>query len=357
MSSAGFETAEKWYASTRPQYELLAKEVSEIIRKILTSKIDFHDIRYRAKSPESFQEKLSKGVKYSYKEMQDLAGVRIITHVNSDASIISNIVSDTFEIDWKRSRNRSIPSSTDIVGYKSIHYVARLKDERIKLPDFEAYKNMFFEIQIRTILQHAWAEIEHNNNYKFPGKLRSDLQRRFYLVAGTLEMLDNEFQSILNEIEIYKKEISERTKKGDLNIPIDSTSLLQYMLDKFGAIYGISPQFGIFEDTSAESVNNLNLLGIKTLAQLDEIVPPGLKQAYAKRPKVAFFTQKYTYLTLINQILIAKDPEAYFKIIRQGVKGSLLKTSFEVLREIGVNEEVLLKYWIIVPDPMLSTNS
>ncbi len=62
--------------------------------------------------------------------------------------------------------------------------VAEIKDDRIILPEYQKFKDKKFEIQIRTILQHAWAEIEHDRDYKFTGELPINIKRRFRILAG-----------------------------------------------------------------------------------------------------------------------------------------------------------------------------
>jgi putative GTP pyrophosphokinase len=105
-------------------------------------------------------------------------------------------------------------------------------------------------------LQHAWAEIEHDRNYKFSGILPKGIQRRFNLLAGTLELVDNEFEQISEEIEKYSQEVSAKTKIGELNIPINSTSLTQYMTEKFEAV----PLVGkTFADLSSQVIEELKL--------------------------------------------------------------------------------------------------
>ncbi|MEW6604242.1 MAG: RelA/SpoT domain-containing protein, partial [Thermoproteota archaeon] len=163
MSSDAIADAVGWYTKNRKKYEDLALEVKQIIEKILESKgIRAYDITHRAKDIDRFREKLEKGVHYDPKEMQDLAGVRIIGLLNTDVQRISDIIRNSFDIDENRTKDKTKPESPDMVGYRSIQFVAKLDRERAKLPDYSRFKNMYFEIQVRTILQHAWAEIQHD---------------------------------------------------------------------------------------------------------------------------------------------------------------------------------------------------
>jgi ppGpp synthetase/RelA/SpoT-type nucleotidyltranferase len=58
---------------------------------------------------------------------------------------------------------------TNRIGYRTIHLVVSLSNTRTILPEYSEFDDLKFEIQLRTILEHAWAEIEHDRNYKFKG--------------------------------------------------------------------------------------------------------------------------------------------------------------------------------------------
>jgi putative GTP pyrophosphokinase len=100
-----------------------------------------------------------------------------------------------FVIDWENSVDKGELLSPDRFGYLSVHYVASLSPSRLALPEYKQYGSIKAEIQVRSILQHAWAEIERGLGYRnqtMPGRVR----RRFSMVAGLLEMADKEFRDI-----------------------------------------------------------------------------------------------------------------------------------------------------------------
>jgi len=178
-----------WYSQNRSVYQHLCNKIHNIIAELLEiNSINIHAIFSRAKEVDSFSEKI-KDIKYDDPQSQitDLAGIRIICYVESDLTLICKILEDNFTIDPVNSLDKSKLLGIDKVGYKSVHYIAELKEDRIQLPEYKKFKEVKFEIQIRTILQHAWAEIEHDRNYKFSGELPDDIKRRFKLIEGTLE--------------------------------------------------------------------------------------------------------------------------------------------------------------------------
>ncbi|PUU95383.1 GTP pyrophosphokinase family protein [Halanaerobium sp.] len=197
-----------WYESQRNKYRDLRAEVEVILREALNeNEIIFHSIESRVKSVESFREKASRE-KYSkpVEEITDLCGVRVITLFEKEIHQISDIIKELFEIDYKRSEDKSDLLEADKMGYKSIHYIAELSADKIARTELESFAGLKFEIQIRSILQHAWAEIEHDRNYKFKGELPKHLQRRFYALAGMLEIADREFNTLSEEVEKYRQQ-------------------------------------------------------------------------------------------------------------------------------------------------------
>jgi ppGpp synthetase/RelA/SpoT-type nucleotidyltranferase len=71
--------------------------------------------------------------------------------------------------------------------------IVRLKGPRSKPPEFAFARGKWFEIQVRSILEHAWAEIEHEVVYKSGMEFPGQFKRRFAAIAGLLEMIDKDF--------------------------------------------------------------------------------------------------------------------------------------------------------------------
>lgn len=300
------ENCEKWYDVNYSIYNSCAQTLKNLIEKILnTSKIPFHSIDYRIKTKNSFIEKCKKE-KYDdpISQITDVCGLRIIGYTNHDIKMIQSIIENEFLIDTENSIDKSKIMNDDQVGYRSIHYVASIKPNRAELTEYQEYKNIKFEIQIRTLLQHAWAEIEHDRNYKFSGELPSEIKRRFYLVAGSLELLDREFEQISQDIDTYANTIREETKKGNLDEAINSTALIEYLSIKFKD-FDIEDK--TFNGKDKDIISELMLFDIKTLKDLDNIISEDL----LKTIKTNF--NSYNYLGLLRDIMMLYDVKKYFE--------------------------------------------
>lgn len=272
---------EKWYRGQRPVYESLCESLQNTIQILLKqSSISCLPVSGRTKKIDSAVRK-AKGKSYSNPsvEMHDLCGIRIVTLVESDIEKVCVIVKSAFNVHADKSVDKITELKVDQFGYRSVHYVCDLGVERFKLAENAGFAGLLFEIQIRTVLQHAWAEIDHDRNYKFSGLLPSTLQRRLYLIAGTLELADRELNSLAAEIDNYANSVMKKTESGDLSAPIDSVSLSEYLSIKHKSFPGLPWRKSDRKTVSAMAVQELLDFGLRTLADLDTLFDKGFVEA------------------------------------------------------------------------------
>lgn len=237
-------------------------------------------------------------------DIQDFAGIRVITFVKSDVIKACDLIKSQFEIDEVNSVDKGEELGDDRVGYRSVHYVAKFKEDRLSLPEYKKFTGLNFEIQVRTILEHAWADISHDRTYKFNNNLTNvnDIRRRFALAAASLEMVDREFDRLANEIE----QLSIQVADGNLSFSIDGTSLLAYLENKFGeeVVYrAVSPKI------MTTLLEELSLMNVNTLSDLDKIIIELVGEDVNK----LISESNVTYVGLVRNILILKYQEDYFE--------------------------------------------
>ncbi|MFC6095710.1 GTP pyrophosphokinase family protein [Flavobacterium qiangtangense] len=297
-----------WYLKHKSLYRTLAKKVESIIVELLElGGNEYHATSSREKDVESFSKKIIRKEYSNPKiEMTDLSGVRIITYVESQIEPIRRIIEDNFNIDWEKSSDKSEDLGIDKVGYKSVHYVGQLKENRLELPEYQRLRDLFFEIQIRTILQHAWAEIEHDRNYKFSGVLPKKIQRRFMLLAGLLESADSEFNSISIAIDGISDNVNKETKKGNLDILINSTTLKEYLRIKFSKLGDILEHNFISNKREILIINELEKFGWKKLEDIDKNIPDNFIENIKKNVTGTNYNGITTWLMIIN------NPDKFF---------------------------------------------
>ena len=286
----------KKYSQKRSEYKELAERVEDILLEILNlDKINYPFTDSRAKSMESFEKKLKES---KNNELYDLAGIRVVGYVRNDVEKIINIIHKNFVVDEDKSKDKSSELNPDQFGYRAMHLICTLPDTRTILPEYKKFKDMYFEIQIKTILEHAWAQIEHDKNYKYKG-LPDDIKHDFYLAAASLETVDNQFESINKRIETFDKLIKKKTEEGKLQeIEITPATLKRYLINRFSKEFDLEPSYGIAGDGKSE-VGELSEMGIKNLRQLEDVLPKDLSNIEKEFSKITEFPNETTNLSAI----------------------------------------------------------
>lgn len=294
-----------WYRQERAVYLELCDEVTALMKDRLQDKgIMYNDISYRAKEIESFRDKCYKR-KYAnpFNEIYDMAGIRITTYTTAEVKKIKRIIEETFEIDQEHCSDKSETIEVDRFGYLSVHYIAQFPLYGSD-PHLEKFEGMKFEIQVRTLLQHAWSEVEHDRNYKFNGVLPKELKRRFYRLAGILELVDDEFESLANDVESYKRSLDIGVGEDKVDVLLDRESITSY----FSRIY---EEDMIFDNSNDEVIKYLNNFGIFTLGDLDRLYESVCEETISQMLDLNGPT--YNAAQLARDIMIVKDVSDYYQ--------------------------------------------
>jgi ppGpp synthetase/RelA/SpoT-type nucleotidyltranferase len=209
------------YATVRPIYKRYCGVIDLILRMALRH-VHVHQISTRTKSVESFADKASKPStedpthpKYfdPLNQITDLAGARVIAFVLRDLPTIEDAILREFVKREKIDKGEELVAK-NLVGYRSIHYIVELEQRRTDLGEYHEFQGLRAEIQIRTILQHAWAEMEHDVRFKSE-RTDAPLFQRFTALAGLIEIGDREFDQIFELDEQRKQRVRELAQISD----------------------------------------------------------------------------------------------------------------------------------------------
>ena len=263
------------FLDRRSNYEKLCAEVAYILnRELNKSEIEFSTITYRAKTLDSFLEKIQrKGYADPINEVTDLAGVRVVCLYVDDLPKLEEIVRAHFETVDKV--DLLTDKRSDGFGYGAIHFVVRL-GEKSSGARYDDLKDLVCEIQTRTVLQDAWAIIDHHLVYKNESSIPSVLRSRLNDLAQNFEQVDDEFKNIRSEREDYltdierSKESSESFLENELNLD----SFIRYAQWKFPEVPTGTKVLDV-----PFFLKPLNDLKIGSLSELDTMVEKG-KEAY-----------------------------------------------------------------------------
>ena len=234
-----------------------------------------HSIEARAKDPASFGRKAAKPSKIDpnrpmypnpLEQITDKAAIRIITFFPRTVQDIDQMLREEFSVLEHMDKGESLLEE-ERFGYQSVHYLVSLDAVRASLPEYQRFDNAIVEVQVRTILQHSWAEIEHDIKYKSSATIPRDIKRRFMSLAGLLEIADREFQAIQDADRDLTEQAQTLISAGNLSsVEITSASLKTY-LDKT-----LGPD-GRMSDFSYDWTARLLLrLGFTSLEEVNEAI-------------------------------------------------------------------------------------
>jgi ppGpp synthetase/RelA/SpoT-type nucleotidyltranferase len=196
------------YAELQPALQ----EVTQRWVALVTTLLDDAGINYltvtgRTKSVASFAAKAARAPAGTPAHddpltgITDLVGVRVVAYLLSEVEAVAELLADQFTILDDRDMGRETASEGRF-GYASRHLLvsAARSQQAQRGEDWGQPAS----VQVRTVLQHAWAEFEHDIRYKgsVPEEHAPDLDRRFTLAAGLLELADREFSEIRARIQV-----------------------------------------------------------------------------------------------------------------------------------------------------------
>lgn len=229
-------TKEEWieeYRSTRPLFEQFCFEVKPLLEKLLHSnEIGFHVVEARAKTVESFADKISrpgKGYVRPIEQIKDLSGLRIIPYYLADVQRVCDLIHREFKVDDAKSEDKSKNFEPDRFGYLGVHKIVALSQSRAALTEWASFAGLTAEIQVQTAAQHCWAAISHALQYKQESEVPLGFRRRLARLAGLLELADQEFEALRQQKVALKGVLSEKLSRGELDIAVDVDSIEEFV--------------------------------------------------------------------------------------------------------------------------------
>jgi len=198
------------YLTRIPIYENLGKNLCSAIELILEeNNIDYLKVYYRIKDVESFIEKIDRK-KYNkpFDEVEDVCGIRIICYYQKDVNIITEILKK--ELNVNESQDKEDLLELNQFGYRSHHLISTIPESWFNVPNFRNLKDLKSEIQIRTVLMHAWAEIEHKLSYKKKSHIPDNFKRKLFRLSAKLEESDEQFQELKEQSSELQKDILQK---------------------------------------------------------------------------------------------------------------------------------------------------
>lgn len=281
------------YKEHLPQFsEAETRTVKTILDYLSEAGIRVAGVESRVKTEASLAGKLElKGAKYkSLADITDILGLRIITFYLDDVDKVASAIERLFEVDWDDSVDKRKLHDVDSFGYLSLHYVCNIPDMSYRM-----------EIQMRTLLQHAWANMYHDTGYKSGVEIPKAYIRNLNRLAGMLELADEQFSQIRLKLTDYRRRMQALVASGNLDdAQIDGETFRNYLeLKPFDPLnrriaalnqaeiqeVSLMPYLAVFKE----------LLGCKTLGDVDQIIKENFEGAY----QIACYQMGLTDLDII----------------------------------------------------------
>lgn len=184
-----------------PKYKVLGKSVVQYIRLKITDFEILPEIQYRTKELISIIKKIKKKQEekeYSYNDLKDKLGIRIICDFQEDLNKVDSFLNDNFNVIGIERKKDDLNFNT--LDYVSNHYDLKIKTSVAEFKELETYSDFIFEIQVRTLNQHAWSNTAHKLSYKQDQNLNNKLKRRIYRLLSLYEIADDEFSGVYKEL-------------------------------------------------------------------------------------------------------------------------------------------------------------
>ena len=321
--------AVRTYAEIQPQVEEQARRLAGWLTTVLDDAgINYQYIAWRGKGVASFAAKTDKTVDGRplypdpLRDITDQIGARVITYVTSDVTAVADVVKDQLGVVEDKDLGQETANEGRF-GYVSRHLQVALDPLWLGTLPADRVRVTSAQIQIRTVLQHAWAEFEHDIRYKgtIPEALASDLNRRFTLAAGLLELADREFEVIRDRV---RERMAEEAPDSDETDPrIGDQELAAFLAGHY-------PEAGWSRTDHYTWISGLLLeLGVTSLRELAALLPAVDSAAITSR-------MGYKYppgaVRRLDDALLAVFGPRYLDLHGNTHRADLLRTRLDKLR-------------------------
>ena len=220
------------YREEQPHCEIYAATLKRVLEKACAVSFPEAFVQSRPKSISSFAEKVARKFdKYpdAVHQMTDLCGARVIVQTTEQVAAIRLFIEANFTIVEKD--DKALLLSDEKFGYRDMHYIVQLRPDRyealeIKPAEQEAIDDRRAEIQVRTWVQHAWADTLHDRMYKNKLKISSDVIRTGALLAALMEEGDRTFNQMANDLDGLIANYTASASKDDVKKEIDVLELI-----------------------------------------------------------------------------------------------------------------------------------
>ena len=335
------------YESLLPVYTQMADVIPEKLKEFFAEAgIIVAAVEHRVKAKDSLAGKLKlKGGKYKdIFDITDLVGIRVITFYIDDVDKVASVLERLFEIDWENSIDKRKAHEIDSFGYLSLHYICRIPESAYKDPEHPELNKIRFEVQMRTVLQHAWANMNHDTGYKSGVEIPRVYMRDMSRLAGMLELIDDEFSRIRRELSDYRRNVQKLVASGNLSeVQLDGDSFRSYLqigpFDRLTKRIASMNQAEIQQVDLSKFLGLFRIMGFKTLGDIAALIKDYSDAAY----QIACFQMGITDLDILSSSVAPQNLCTAY-ILKNGGGRAGLKYMLDALNGPSESNEFMADY-------------
>jgi len=230
-----------FYNNNRQELGRARDTYANLIDALVASVVDHVRVESRVKDRDESLDKFKRkymqaaeasGEDYHIKDyITDLIGVRVICYYEDEILKIVKLLEDNFIVVGRTDKTSELACQENAFGYKGYHLDLQMNALRSGLDEYKKFETYKCEVQIRTILQHAWSVLDHKIKYK--KTIPHELKRKINAFAASFEVIDDQFINIRDKVHELEKYAEEQLANDENNVPIDSFSLKAFIKDKF----------------------------------------------------------------------------------------------------------------------------
>jgi len=360
-TKADVESVLAEFESKKEVFASFCEKTTDLVEELLKdAKIQYQSVQARIKTRDKLRDKYLDSEK-NYRQLNDITdqvALRIITYYEDEVDRAAEIIKREFDVDAEKSIDKR-EMEPDKFGYYALNYICKYSKVRLFHVEYKKFADICCEIQITSILRHAWAEIEHPW-YDLKGAFPDDIKRRFARMAALLEIAESEFLSLRKIQSDYQRSVSVQVEANIPDIPVNAVSLRTFIeqeplvaeIDNLIAInYGMSVSAEVSD--SWLEVRAVSVKGVG-LTKLQE-VRDALKKHKAAIPQFAGQCKKELWRPSTKDSQLSKGVCIFqlglMLVSLRGLEATVefLKTSnviiyWNVARQVTIAKEIVAKY-------------
>lgn len=236
------------YEEKKNIFHDFGNSLSNTIKTLLIeNSFQYQVVSNRVKTFNSIENKIISGsipqVVTNLNEIDDVIGCRVIFYLESDIQKFTNLIYNEFDVEKDNLRY-----SED--GYNALHLIIKLNSEKLSKMGKEQFIDLKCEIQLTTVLFHAWSEMAHNIIYKIPKELNEfdehsviALKNKFGEVmknhlkpsSYTFEFINERFENLKQGKKVFDLEFLQNIIiSNSRNEIYEKMKLLHQFINQFG---------------------------------------------------------------------------------------------------------------------------